>query len=425
MRSDRPDHVAVSEPSHLCRVRGVVCPSDQLAASSRQPRTHRADRAVENCGRLLVGQIHELRQNEGFHLRARKTVQQRRSEAGLHHRRFCDRRSNPFHEVPVAFAAPHVVGADVAADPQQPRHDGSVTAEPWKGSDRLEICLLDEVFDLAGRSEGVAQFPHGGLCEANELGQRRIITFDCTRHQVTEQPVVEHEAMVADQWANRQSRTGANSQMNSPCEAVQSALSARVDGEPEEMEPGLVDAHLAHCVDCQAFESRIGDLRARSRIAAAPVMPDLGPRTARAAAQLDRRTSSFIARWLLALIAAQIAIFSLSDLFATDVHDEIAHAARHLGAFTLAYAVGLATVVARPARARTMLGVGLVLTGALFITGIVDVAQGRVPWLGEATHIPELISVGLLWLLARTPRSRTEGTGAGVRPVPLGADDER
>ena len=102
----------------------------------------------------------------------------------------------------------------------------------------------------------------------------------------------------------------------------------------------------------------------------------------------------------------------------------IPHAARHLGAFTLAYAVGLVTVVVRPARARTMLGVGVVLTGALFITGIVDVAQGRVPWLGEAAHIPELISVGLLWVLARPPSLRARPSGHGVYPVSQAISDD-
>ena len=205
--------------------------------------------------------------------------------------------------------------------------------------------------------------------------------------------------------------------MTSTCDAVQAALSARADGEPEEIEPGIVDAHVAHCVECSAFAEEIDDLRRRARISVAPTLPGLGRSISNAAAAEDRRTSPFIARWLLAVVAVQIIVLSTPDLLATDVHRDVAHAARHLGAFTLAYAVGLLVVVARPARARTMLHVAVVLVGALAITGLVDVVQGRVPLVGEAAHIPELLSVVLLWVLCR-PVSTSQ------RPVP-GPRDQR
>lgn len=203
--------------------------------------------------------------------------------------------------------------------------------------------------------------------------------------------------------------------MNSTCDAVQAALSARADGEPDGIEPALVDAHLPHCGDCKAFASEVDDLRRRARITAAPTISGLGRSISNAAAAEDRRASPFIARWLLALVAVQIIVLSTPDLFASDVHRDVAHAARHLGAFTLAYAVGLLVVVARPARARTMLHVAVVLVGALAITGVVDVVQGRAPLIGEAAHIPELLSVLLLWILCR-PASRSERLRERGRP---------
>lgn len=214
--------------------------------------------------------------------------------------------------------------------------------------------------------------------------------------------------------------------VSSTCDAVQAALSARADGEREEIEPSLVDAHVAHCADCTGFGSEVDDLRRRARIGAAPTIPGLGRSISDAAAAEDRRTSPFIARWLLALVAAQIVLLSTPDLFATDVHRDVAHAARHLGAFTLAYAVGLLVVVARPARARTMLHVAVVLVGALVITGLVDVLQGRAPLVGEAVHIPELFSVVLLWILCR-PVSRTSrpSNREGPRLVAPAAIGER
>ena len=49
-----------------------------------------------------------------------------------------------------------------------------------------------------------------------------------------------------------------------------------------------------------------------------------------------------------------------------------------------------------------MLHVAAVLAGAMVLIAVVDVAQGRVPLLGESTHLPEILSVWFLWLLART-----------------------
>ena len=47
-----------------------------------------------------------------------------------------------------------------------------------------------------------------------------------------------------------------------------------------------------------------------------------------------------------------------------------------------------------------MLPVAAVLAGAIVITAVVDLVEGRVPLVGEAWHLPEIISVVLVWLLA-------------------------
>lgn len=77
------------------------------------------------------------------------------------------------------------------------------------------------------------------------------------------------------------------------------------------------------------------------------------------------------------------------------------HGARHLGAFTIAYAVGLLVVSVRPARARTMLPVAVVLGIALVVSGLIDIVDDTTGPLGEIAHLPELLSVLLVWLLAR------------------------
>jgi hypothetical protein len=83
------------------------------------------------------------------------------------------------------------------------------------------------------------------------------------------------------------------------------------------------------------------------------------------------------------------------------------HAARHLGAFGVAYGVALFVVVARPARARSILPVALVLAGAQVLGAIVDLATGKIPLVGEVRHLPQVISVFLIWFLA-VPSTRRE-----------------
>ena len=118
---------------------------------------------------------------------------------------------------------------------------------------------------------------------------------------------------------------------------------------------------------------------------------------------------------MLAVVAIEIIAFSLPALVLGDEQQTSAHAARHLGAFTVAYGVGLLVVVVRPARARTMLPVAAVLAGALVITAIIDLVNGDVPLLGETQHLPEVLSVVLVWLLAVPSRAARP---PGERPAP-------
>jgi peptidoglycan/LPS O-acetylase OafA/YrhL len=138
-------------------------------------------------------------------------------------------------------------------------------------------------------------------------------------------------------------------------------------------------------------------------------MDDLAAPVARSAARADRASASLLVRAVLAVVAVEIVVFALPDLMAGDESGEVAHGSRHLGAFAIAYAVALLVVVVRPARARTILPVAAVLAGALVITAVVDLANGNVPLAGEALHLPEILSVGLVWLIA----NRTLGHGHG------------
>ncbi len=197
------------------------------------------------------------------------------------------------------------------------------------------------------------------------------------------------------------------------------ALSARADGEDPGVDPRLLDAHLARCASCRDFEAQTEVLRSATRVAEAPRMPDLTRRVVKLNAIADRASRWGTVRALLGLVAIEALVLSVPALVLGHDGSGSAHSARHLGAFTASYAVGLLVVVVRPARARTILPVALVLAGALSLTAVIDVAEGHVPLLGEAIHIPEMLSVLLVWLLARPAPRRTVESGAAGDPLRL------
>lgn len=194
------------------------------------------------------------------------------------------------------------------------------------------------------------------------------------------------------------------------CERWQEAISARLDGEDPGVEPRLLDAHLAGCDECSRYSQLVGSGARSARVGVAPEMPDLSRRFSRLNAAADRAASWSLGRILLAVVALDVIVFATRDLFGGGSGDTV-HATRHLGAFSAAYGIGLLVVVARPARARTMLPVAAVLAGALALSAVVDLAEGNIPLLNETTHLPELISVFLLWRLAlpRDPTKQQQG----------------
>ncbi|MDO8362392.1 MAG: zf-HC2 domain-containing protein [Actinomycetota bacterium] len=210
------------------------------------------------------------------------------------------------------------------------------------------------------------------------------------------------------------------------CERWQEAISARADGEPAGIDERLIDAHLSRCTDCRMFEAAVAGSRRRLIIQPATAMPDLSRQVAKSNALLDRAGKWSLVRALLIVVAAEIIITAIPALVLGDGEANV-HDARHLGAFSIAYAVALLVAAVRPARARTVLPVAAVLAGALLVTAIVDLANGSVPLVNETSHLPELISVVLIWLLAvpapSRPAQSSGSTRAGLRVV--GKEGER
>lgn len=188
------------------------------------------------------------------------------------------------------------------------------------------------------------------------------------------------------------------------CDQWQEAIGAILDGEDPGMSRALVDAHVDRCPACQQFREYSHDLR-RAQVREATSQPDLAPAVVKSAKLLDGTRTWSIARVVLAICAIEVIVLSIGDLFGVGA----SHETRHLGAFTIAYAAVMIVVVIRPARARAMLPVALMLGFALLLTALFDLFTGHVPLVNEVLHVPELISVVTIWLLAMPSRVKTVG----------------
>lgn len=389
---------------------GVSRPDERLeiSPSACDARANRADRTTRDDGRLLVTETDELGEHERISPvrveRGEQIVGDLRRPLDEGH----DLVPHPLHQSPAPLAAPDVIGTRATGDRQQPQPDRRVTSEAGQRLQRPQIRLLHEILGLTGRSQRRAQLPDRRLRAADELGDRHVVALDRRRSQAGELVVVEHVSMMADDQCgpgtNRERRATC---ADVRCERWRDAISARADGEDPGVSPNLLDAHLAACAACREFAGATE--RALQFVGRVEPGPDLSRQVARLAAIRDRAGTSTIVRGLLAVVAVEILVFSLPELVSGEREDATGHSVRHLGAFTVAYAVGLLVVVVRPARARAMLPVAAVLTGALLVTAIVGLADRRVPLADEALHLPEVISVVLIWLIAVPHPGRRRG----------------
>ncbi len=202
-----------------------------------------------------------------------------------------------------------------------------------------------------------------------------------------------------------------------PCARWQEAVSAQLDGEDGGIDPPLVERHLAGCAVCRQFRADAEQLRRLARVRPAMAVPDLSRGIAKAA-----RTSNASASWLyvrlaLAIVALQIVVLAVPEVWR--VAD--GHEARHVFSFSVTYALALWLVAWRPARARTVLPISAAFTVALAVTAVTDVARGSTAFLGEFVHVPEFVSVVLVWWLARPQRWAGTSGRSGMRLVT--ADD--
>ena len=195
------------------------------------------------------------------------------------------------------------------------------------------------------------------------------------------------------------------------CAWFRESISASLDAEDTDIRDAAIDEHLGQCVNCRNFLEFSASLK-RAGIRRAPSMADLAPGIVKQFNVGQRKSVWSIARGVLAICAVEVIVFSLFDLIGGT------HESRHLGSFSIAFGVVLLSVVMRPVRARLMCPGTGVLALSLMITAVVDMANGSIPLVTEARHIPEIISVAMMWLLAQPQHIRSSRTNRGLSWIP-------
>jgi len=201
------------------------------------------------------------------------------------------------------------------------------------------------------------------------------------------------------------------------CDRVREALSARLDGEDPGITDDVVDAHLVRCRDCRRWQEAAATAGRTVRLRAAPLVPDLTAGILDAAPPLRPPA---LARWLaspwrVGLLC--VAVLQLATVVsALSSGGESGHVVHEVHALDLALAGGLATAALRPARAWGMLPMVAAAVVALLVTAALDMADGGVDPVSEATHLLEVVGLVFLWRLARQ-RPAQERRQRGLRPA--------
>ncbi len=140
----------------------------------------------------------------------------------------------------------------------------------------------------------------------------------------------------------------ANDWNDMDCSRWRDALSAMADGEPADIDARLIAAHVARCPACRSYKEMI---ESTANVVSLPAPhgdpPDLSKKISRLNAAADRAAHWSVLRIVLAVVAVQVIAFALPALVLGEEQDTATHAARHLGAFGVAYGVALIVVVVR------------------------------------------------------------------------------
>jgi predicted anti-sigma-YlaC factor YlaD len=192
------------------------------------------------------------------------------------------------------------------------------------------------------------------------------------------------------------------------CNTARNAISARLDGEDLGTDPAALDDHLQRCPACRAFARDAAAMHRDARMSRAPTVPDLTAPIL-AAIGTEARPHAGHERALrvtLAIVGLVQLVAAVPALVLGDDPGLPVHAARHVGSFDLALAVGFLFAAWRPSRLPGLLPVVTALVACLVGTSVLDLLGGRTAALSETQHVLAVVGVAAAWLLVHPLRPR-------------------
>jgi predicted anti-sigma-YlaC factor YlaD len=188
-------------------------------------------------------------------------------------------------------------------------------------------------------------------------------------------------------------------------------VSARLDGEPLGMSAGMLDDHLASCVDCAGWAEAAARATRLAGLEVRPV-PDLSGTIAAQVALPARRVLRRRHGLRIALSLAGVAQLAVG--VPAVVGDSLgmamsAHAAHEAAAWNIAVGIGFLAAAFVPRRAAglvPLLSVFLLVLGALSVR---DYADGAVGAARLATHLAAAFGLAVLVFLDRAERALPPG----------------
>jgi predicted anti-sigma-YlaC factor YlaD len=192
------------------------------------------------------------------------------------------------------------------------------------------------------------------------------------------------------------------------CNTARNAISARLDGENLGTDPAALDEHLQRCPACRAFARDAAAMHRDARMSRAPAVPDLtAPILAAIGAEARPHAGHERAlRVTLAIVGLVQLVAAVPALVLGDDPGLPVHAARHVGSFDLALAVGFLFAAWRPSRLPGLLPVVTALVACLVGTSVLDLLGGRTAALSETQHVLAVVGVAAAWLLVHPLRPR-------------------
>jgi predicted anti-sigma-YlaC factor YlaD len=202
------------------------------------------------------------------------------------------------------------------------------------------------------------------------------------------------------------------------CDDVRVAISARLDGERPTANDAAIEAHIARCADCRAFEREARQLSGPPVRGLTTDSDGLVQRVMHAL-EPDRSTSRQARALRISLVVIGIVQFAAAVplLLGHDTDGLSEHATRHLGSYSAAIAAGFIYTALRPRRIGGFLPVVAVLAGCLVVTGVIDIADGHTGAVAESSHLIEVLGLIILGLITHLERPRRAPSDPPLRAV--------